>query len=207
MVGAVLAIHMRNILLIASLSTFVLGVGVPSASSDLSDRAAWLWSANVPGNRVVASDEVLAALEMSPDIDPTTVRETITAGSGKRSVTLLAARNHSGQLCVGAVSSLTTGALSCLNGAVESESVITFQASGGTEIGNTRWATIVGIVRSDVERILISLNDGSQRKLPLTGWRAFAYAADSWNELPVALTSLDSDGAVIHHVGLRFRLV
>ena len=137
---------------------------------------------------------------MSTDVDASTVREAITAGTGRRSVTLLAARDHSGGVCVGAVSPLTTGALSCLNDLVDSTSVISFQASGGHELGRTSWSTIVGVVRSDVERIRVTLNDGSHEDLRLTGWRAFEYSAESVSELPASLTTLASDGTVIEHV-------
>lgn len=69
------------------------------------------------------------------------------------------------------------GGWNAMRGSVVEHAIVWFESSGGPRPDRLGWASVVGIVRSDVARLVAELADGSRRELSLNAWRGYGYRA------------------------------
>jgi hypothetical protein len=131
-----------------------------AAGAQSSDQtASWTWSAAVPGTPT----DVAAAGVAVRD-----VRELAAAGAFR----LVAASEGSGRLAVGPVVD-GRAQLEPLDAAAGGRPLVVFTAASSDGSGQA----LVGMARSDIDRVAVTLGDGSQTDLPLNEWRGFSYLA------------------------------
>jgi hypothetical protein len=125
----------------------------------------WTWPVAVPGARV---DLGAAARRdaVREGLIPASFRELATSGEGAQRLTLLAAQREGGTVLVTQAGS-RLGAVERLPDAASP--LLAFSTPEGQ---------VVGVGRSDVERVVAGLRDGRAVELPLDEWRAFAYDDD-----------------------------
>ena len=151
-----------------------------------------------------------------PAVDPDSVRELAVAGEGRRRASILAAAGTDGTICLahrggGAAGSGFAGQFSCvdeeygflpswrslwpaprpLDGTpapvAEKRAVIHFVSGGGPNPRTVGYTTLVGVARSDVTRVVLRRQDGSEQELELNQWRGFGYSATEEAAFPAAL--------------------
>jgi hypothetical protein len=86
----------------------------------------------------------------------------------------------------------------------EARAVFSYVAYGGPEPASVSWATVVGFVRSDVSRLVVTTVDGKRRHVPLTRTGGYAYATAEPSALPREVTAVDAAGRPLGRE--RFRL-
>jgi hypothetical protein len=62
--------------------------------------------------------------------------------------------------------------------AAAGHAVVYFESESGQRADRVDWASVVGIVRSDVTRLVAELADGTRRQVALNSWRGFGYASE-----------------------------
>jgi hypothetical protein len=164
----------------------------------------WVWRTDVPGKPISASGLAAIAAQRS-GVDVRSLREVVKSRSGHGSLSVLAAQNGAGEVCIGYTRD--GGALSsefrCLAGDEASEPLTYFASSGGATPASVRWASVAGVTRSDVMRVAIRFANGIERDLTLNGWRGFSYYADTEAAIPTALLAFRADGTKVAEVDLR----
>jgi hypothetical protein len=85
---------------------------------------------------------------------------------------------------------------------VGDRAVVRFEAGGGPRPDRVGWASVVGLVRSDVRRLVAELADGSRSELPVNRWRGFGYRAAP-ETAALALLAYDRDGALLERAELH----
>ena len=140
------------------------------ASGTGSTSGSWTWDGGVPG--------APAATAGSPDLR-LLVRETDLA---------LVAASRDGTVAVGT----NEGELTPPTDLAGDEPLVVF-AAAAPEGAPQR---LVGVARSDVQRVEAVLRDGTTRELPLNEWRAFSYTALTPIESALGLVARSSDSGV-----------
>lgn len=84
---------------------------------------------------------------------------------------------------------------------VGDRAIVRFESNGGPRPDQVGWASVVGLVRSDVSRLVAELADGSRRELPVNPWRGFGYRAAP-ETAALALLAYDRDGALLERTEL-----
>lgn len=192
---------MRRKLIIVGLVLAVGAVGGTLARAiSLSEDAIgeWAWTTDVPGQPVQAQGIVTVAARRE-GIDAQTLREVVGGRSRRGSLSVLAAKNGAGTVCLAYTKD--GGALMsefrCLSGEEASKPVIFFAGNGGPTPNVVGWASIAGVARNDVGRIALRLGDGTERDLALNSWRGFSYYADTAAATPNTLLAYRANGSAI----------
>jgi hypothetical protein len=174
-------------------------------SGQLADT--WTPGGTLPGVRLARATlsarglaSVQAALAISRGIDAQSIREVVSGGGLGRGLKLITARGADGAPCVSFITE-SGGArqFSCLDSADEG-ALVRFAASGGATIHKTDWTTLVGLARSDISRVTVMRQDGSERTLPLNRWGGFTYSADDPEAFPTTLRAYDAAGSLIEEL-------
>jgi hypothetical protein len=84
---------------------------------------------------------------------------------------------------------------------VGDRAIVRFEASGGPRPDRVGWASVVGLVRSDVSRLVAELADGSRSELHVNRWRRYGYRAGP-EIAALALLAYDRDGALLERAEL-----
>ena len=162
----------------------------------------WTWPEGVPGEpvqppEIVRSMNQDAGTRLVPRVDLATLREVVSAGSGRAAERILAARGMHGDVCLANVAGddSRSGTFRCVDDPAPAGGVTPMQqgvflaASGGGHRGGiVDYATVLGVVRSDVGLVQLKLQDGETITLPLNRWRAFGYSATDPRRFPKTLT-------------------
>jgi hypothetical protein len=74
--------------------------------------------------------------------------------------------------------------------------LVVFPVFGGSQLGSTSRATILGLARDDVARLVAVFPDGTQRDVPLL-FHAFAYSANEIRSIPTTLNAYDAGGNLV----------
>jgi hypothetical protein len=184
------------------------GGAAGTASASTAD-ATWTPGGRLPGTpigltrpsaRVQAG--VQAAVTISRhNVDARTVREVIAGGVFGFGMRLITARDGTGAPCTSIVTD-SGGARSfnCFAPGANAGPLVRYVADGGTTIGKVEWMSLVGLARSDVARVTLVAQSGSEQALSLNRWRGFAYATDSSSGFPNSLRAYDSGGSLIQEV-------
>jgi hypothetical protein len=153
------------------------------------------WTRDTSRRSLARSARLVAA---SPGIVASTLREVVSVGQGQQRNQLLATTNTQGTICV----AQRGGSFLCLDGRYDPYAVVTFPMFGGSSLSVVDWASVVGIARSDVVRLVLSLEDGKTVEMMPDKWRSFSYVADRASSLPTELRAYDAGGRVLETVGL-----
>lgn len=170
--------------------------GLAAAGRSVSASGAWTWDQGLPG-RLIETPGSLQAVQISPDVLPGSAREVVTIGMGARSLTLLSARGTAGEVCLSVTSGEISKQFSCMNDPARRRALLTYVASGGSTLGVTDWARIVGLTRGDVSRVTVVLRNGDEKELALNEWRAYRYETDTDAFAPTRIRAYGSNGALI----------
>jgi hypothetical protein len=157
---------------------------------------------DLPGKPVGApnQDPLITVAASQAAVDVESVREVAKAGSDERQLSLLVGRGSDGQVWLarkgpGSISQFTPLAN------VPTHAVATFEIFGGPRPnGNgyvVGWQTLVGFARSDMTRVVVTLQNGREEVIPLNPWRGFGYSATSKERLPVSVHAYRADGKVV----------
>ena len=164
----------------------VLG-GAPSAT--------WSWPDGMPGRSAQIPNILRDMAERQapprfPRVDASTLREVAAAGSADRRLQIVAARGLGGQVCLASGSVGFAKPFSCIDDPetyAGGRALIREQVAGGHRGSVVDYTTIVGLARSDVDRVELDLADGRTIELPLNRWGGFGYAAERPQDFPRTL--------------------
>jgi hypothetical protein len=186
------------------------GAGAPASTSTAD--ATWTPSGQLPGTPLALSrpsarvasgvDAAVAISQRRVSINPASVREVVASevvgGLGMRVIT---ARATSGEACYAMVTN-TGGARSfhCFRSQSGGGALVRYAASGGTVIGNVEWVNLVGFARSDVARVTLVTQEGSEQDLSLNRSRGFSYSSQNREAFPAALRAYDASGSLIQEL-------
>jgi hypothetical protein len=191
-----------GVLLLVAAAAISAGVARAVTSSDTA-TGEWLWPDGL-GARAVADPlgQVSSMAAASGVRGP--LRAIATGRSGQGSLSLVAGRNASNDVCIGYSQQDGQQALQfqCL-APDDGRKLLWVGGSGGATASSTDWTALAGVVRSDVTRVVVVLADGSTRDLPLNAQRAFTYYADSKTSPEFALIAYGADGSKLETDDLR----
>jgi hypothetical protein len=139
----------------------------------------------------------------SPGINSSSLRELTSINRGELKNELLASKNASGAPCV----AQRGGDFLCLDSRYDPYAVVVFPWAGGSALNVVDRASVLGIARSDVARVTVSLHDGSSVDLPLGKWRTFSYVANRAASVPTVLNAYDAAGNALQTVDLAAALL
>lgn len=162
----------------------------------------WTWPEGVPGQPVeppaiVRSMNQDTGTRLLPRVDLATLREVVSTGRGLAAETVLAARGTNGDVCLANVAGDGSrgGAFRCVHDSAPTGGMTPMQqglflaASGGGHRGSVvDYATVLGVVRSDVGLVELELQDDETIELPLNRWRGFGYSTTNPQRFPKRLT-------------------
>jgi hypothetical protein len=169
-----------SLVLLTLVAALVL-LGTAGAASERS--ASWVWNGSVPGD---------ATFESIPAGSAQDLRELAAAGD----FVLVATSSADGGVVVGPAD-IEHGELQPLEAVNDDQPLIAFTSAEPD--GNAQ--SLLGVARSDVDRVEATLADGSQEDLPLNEWRAFSYTS-STPERSAAVVTAYSGGASVGAVQL-----
>ncbi len=175
--------------IVISAATLLVLVGGLFAATEARSRAraaTWTWQESVPGDPAAST---LRAAAASAGASSASVRELAVADGFA-----LVAASENGALMIGPASG-DQAQLAPLAQAVGDQPVAVYAAAAPEGAQQQ----LVGVTRSDVDRVEAVLADGSQKQLPLNQWRGFDYVAASASQAAVAVIAYsggDSLGAV-----------
>ncbi|MGH2702859.1 MAG: hypothetical protein ACRDJ2_13950 [Actinomycetota bacterium] len=210
----------RNLVAVSALTgvaaiagIWVLAAGGAGAAAPTSTAGAtWtLPGGQLPGTALAftrRSPRVEAAVQASRAIsrraiDPTSVREVIQGGlsRGGFGMRLLTARSTLGEPCISMVTSTGVArSFNCLDSKSGGGALVRYVMDGGTVIGNVEWVSLVGFARSDVARVTLVTQRGTEETLNLNRWRGFAYSTEDKDAFPASLRAYDGDGSLIEEM-------
>jgi hypothetical protein len=137
----------------------------------------------------------------SPSVNPNSVTEIVSIGTGRARNELFGASDGTGTICI-AERAVGSSPFQCLNSRYDPYAVIVFPVIGGSSMSAVDQASLVGIARADVARLTVSLLDGSDVDLSLDKWRSFSYIAAGASSVPQTLRAFDSRGNLLQTLGL-----
>lgn len=117
-------------------------------------------------------------------------------------LTISAGYDGLGRKCFGFTGLGVGRSFDCIDSRLEERAVLPYVSMEGRRFQAVDRATVMGIVRSDVSRVEITLADGSRRELRLNRWRAFAYMAGAPETLPKTLTAYGTNGSILEEVNV-----
>jgi hypothetical protein len=191
------------LLLLGATAAVSVGVARAMTTAESAPEQLWTWPQGLGQQAVDDPSGVVSAVASASDVRGP-LRVIATGQSGHGSVALIAGKNASHDVCIGYAQENSQLGLQfqCL-APDDARSVLWIGASGGRTASSTDWTSVVGVVRSDVTRVVLLRADGSTQDLPLNAQRAFTYYADSEESPESALTTYGTGGAKLESADLR----
>lgn len=159
----------------------------------------WRWDELITGAAPVADREVRLAMQRRGAVPGRVARVARTTGGG-HSFALLAAAGRDGGACFALKTRGPLPALECV-ALLDGRAIVHFSASARR--GQPYWAVLLGVVRSDVERVVVLRADGTEQTLPLNARRAFTYSADSRRTSFTRVSGYAGDGRLVARVAFE----
>ncbi len=132
------------------------------------------------------------------DLAVSSLRQVVATGTGNQRLELVVGVGPDGKLWVGeGGESWATEFMPLERRVAQSGAIVEFLRYGGPSAYVTDHAQLVGFVRSDVRRVVVTRTDGTQTALPLNDWRGFAYSAASSTALPTKIQAFDAHGRLV----------
>jgi len=153
--------------------------------------AAWQWPSE-PGKAILPSSS-LAAFANQAGVGVASIHSVATAASG---LSLVVGTDASGRWCTAATGDNVTN-FNCLTSRSDNFAILLYSVDGGATADVTDHASVVGVARPDVARVVVGTADGSQVDLQLNQWRGFSYDASTAAAVPKTITALDGGGKTI----------
>jgi hypothetical protein len=167
--------------------------------ADRSDRGG---TVSLPGRPIEPDALLLGTLEDQPQIRAATVRQVAAAGRGPSALTLVAALDKDGAVCVASKNAGVMSDFECLDAAgADSQAIFRFSSSGGSNPRALDWVTVVGFVRSDVVRVTGITSAGKAVPVEINPWLGFGFSSPA-AELPVSLRAYNADGELVNESAL-----
>ena len=178
------------------------GIGHAVTSSD-GAAGEWVWPHGLGTQAVADPDGRISSMAAVSGVTGS-LRAIATGRTGQGSLSLIAGRNGSNDVCIGYSQQDGQQVLQfqCL-APDDAHTVLWVGGSGGATAASTDWTALAGVVRSDVTRVVLVLADGSTRDLPLNAQRAFTYYADSKASPELALMAYGASGEKLETDDLR----
>lgn len=161
-----------------------------SGASGSAELASWDVGGLQAGRSVAPSPLVEDAARRS-DVEPAGIKELARAGTGRTRYGILQARSRTGDICFAPAAEGVGAPFQCLTELVSASdrALVVFFRSGGSNLAVLEDATLAGVARSDVTRVVVSLKSGSEIDLTLNDSRAFSYLATTAEAIPRAVTA------------------
>jgi hypothetical protein len=164
--------------------------------------AKWKWDRGLPGEPTIPTDLTTRAARFS-DVIPSTIQNVIAVKNNEGGLlTISAGYDASGKTCFGFTGYGVGREFNCLDARIGDFAVLPYVSMGGRTLQSVDHAAVMGIARSDVSRIELTLVDGSRRKLSVNTWGAFAYLAGPGNSMPKTLEAYGADGSLLQEVNV-----
>lgn len=176
----------RIVVSAATLLVLAGGLGAATGARSSARAASWAWQESVPGDPATSALQMAAA---SAGASRASVRELAVADGFA-----LVAASENGALMIGPASG-DQAQLAPLAQAVGDQPLAVYAAAAP----DGAQQQLVGVARSDVDRVEALLADGTEQQLPLNQWRGFDYVAASPDKAAVGVLAYsggDSLGAV-----------
>jgi hypothetical protein len=149
-------------------------------------------------SRTVAPPAIVQQIAARANVAASSLREVVASGAGRDRFELVVGVGTDGRLWVGeGGESWATQFVPLERRVARSEALVEFLRYGGPSATATNHAELVGFVRSDVRRVVVTRADGTQAALPLNEWRGFAYSADSATALPTKIQAFDTNERLV----------
>jgi hypothetical protein len=190
--------HRKLTAIVAIALAVTAGIAFGRSATTTPAAGAWAWSNGVPGAPITPSTVMSGAAERS-GVSTASLHTVKSAGVGNRQASILAGSGSNGDVCIAHAGYGYSGAFRCLGGSGPTSPLLDFLTVGGSEPDVVSFATLVGLVRSDVSRLVVTLANGRQVELKLNVWRGFGYAANSADTLPQSIDAYGNDGNLIAH--------
>jgi hypothetical protein len=132
------------------------------------------------------------------NVAASSLRQVVATGTGNQRLELVVGVGPDGKLWIGeGGESWATQFVPLERRVARSGAIVEFLRYGGPSAYATGHAELVGFVRSDVRRVVVTRTDGTETALPLNGWRGFAYSAASPAALPTKIQAFDAHGRLV----------
>jgi hypothetical protein len=148
------------------------------------------------------SPSALVALQAKEaGIAPATLSAIASAGTDAHRSDIVVGKDTTGATCytVSSAGGLASPGFRCHSILSDGSAMADFAASGGASVNEAAsWASVVGVVSSQVAAVHLTLADGSVVSVevdPSSG--VFGYAADSSGALPMTVDALDASGTIV----------
>jgi len=180
---------------VAVLAVAATFVAVSDSGSAQGTHGARGWTLKGSAGKKVAGSVMLTAAARQAGVDPNSVREISSAGPSNARVALLAG-SAGGQTFIAREGPGYTTPFIALAGVInrQSPAALTYVSTTGTSSGEVTSATLVGIARSDVERVVITLANGMTVDLPVNRSHGFAYLGNASTGIPTSATAYAANG-------------
>jgi len=129
-------------------------------------------------------------------IDEESIR-VMTRDSSNGRAAIYSARGPGDMICFAARMPTSLSSFTCPAEGAGNQALVFYTEFGGEEQNVVSHASLLGVTRSDVERIAVETEDGRVLTVPLNRWRAFRYEAGAAPDVPVRIRAYGEGGAVI----------
>jgi hypothetical protein len=144
------------------------------------------------GARVVPSD-AMKAFATQEGVLPDSLRQAVEASSGLQ---LVIGSDAEGRACT-AEGGTTVSNFSCVSDWSDKFAMLVYSTDGGSKPFIADHASVVGLARPDVARVVVTTAGGSEMELPINAARGFSYDATTKLALPDRITAYDKSGDVV----------
>lgn len=161
----------------------------------------WHWPGGVPGRRITV-DRTLRRAARRSEVGPDSIREAVVTSSGHR---LLFGLRQDGRLCTAEANWRIVTTFDCLSDWTDRFAMVFYVLTGGPDRGTVGSASIVGVVRPDVRRVVVLTAEGTPVRLTLNRWRAFGYSTSVRRRLPTFVMAYDGAGRLLQREDVKVR--
>jgi hypothetical protein len=148
--------------------------------------------------QVVVPPMMVQKIASRANVAASSLRQVVATGTGNQRLELVVGVGPDGRLWIGeGGESWATEFVPLERRVARSDAIVEYLRYGGSSAAVTDHAELVGFVRSDVRRIVVTRADGTQANSPLTDWRGFAYSAASPAALPTKIEAFDAHGRLV----------
>jgi hypothetical protein len=166
-----------------------------SGSADATDfrSLGWTWPTGVPGKPIPVSRPIEALARVN-EVEVAAAREIEVVQTGDGQLRLVGVLTSRGVPCFAGFGRMIAP-LKCVDALPPDVPLVIDGYGGGASPSRTDYQVVVGVARSDVARVKVTLQNGAERSVPLSSWRSFAYGATAPAPLPRSIAAYAADGS------------
>jgi hypothetical protein len=117
------------------------------------------------------------------------IRQIVAASSG---LSLIVGENSAGRPCTASAGTAVSN-FNCLSDWSDKFAMLLYSTDGGSTPFVADHASVVGIARPDVAKVVVKTAAGTESTLTLNAGRGFSYDSSSASTLPVSITAYDQN--------------